>query len=99
MHRPAETAPVDEPEHVQNPRLHVADRITRHLASQRRRRFHARDTYLGRMPMAHDVTLSMELTDREYELFRKLVYAHSGINLGAEKQHLVRARLGKRLRK
>jgi len=41
----------------------------------------------------------MELTDREYELFRKLVYAHSGINLGAEKQHLVRARLGKRLRK
>jgi len=48
--------------------------------------------------VAHDATLSMELTDREYELFRKLVYSHSGINLGSEKQHLVRARLGKRLR-
>ncbi len=40
-----------------------------------------------------------DLSSREYELIRQLVYAHSGINLGHEKQHLVRARLGKRLRK
>lgn len=39
-----------------------------------------------------------ELTRREYELFRELVYAQSGINLGDQKMQLVRARLGKRLR-
>ena len=39
-----------------------------------------------------------ELTRREYELFRKLVYVQSGINLGDQKMQLVRARLGKRLR-
>ncbi len=48
--------------------------------------------------MGYDLTGPTDLTDREYELFRQLVYAHSGINLGGEKQHLVRARLGKRLR-
>ena len=46
----------------------------------------------------HGLTASAELTDRDYEALRKLVYSHSGINLGPEKQHLVRARLGKRLR-
>ena len=40
-----------------------------------------------------------DLTAEEYELFRKLVYAKSGINLGDSKQQLVRARLGKRVRK
>ncbi len=39
-----------------------------------------------------------ELTDKEYRLFRDLVYEKSGINLGDQKQQLVRARLGKRLR-
>jgi chemotaxis protein methyltransferase CheR len=39
-----------------------------------------------------------ELTRRDYELFRKLVYAQSGIDLGDQKMQLVRARLGKRLR-
>ena len=48
--------------------------------------------------MKYDLTEPAELTQREYELFRQLVYVHSGINLGQEKQHLLRARLGKRLR-
>lgn len=39
-----------------------------------------------------------DLTPGEYELFRKLVYTNSGINLGGEKMQLLRARLGKRLR-
>ena len=39
-----------------------------------------------------------DLTAKEYELFRRLVYEKSGINLGEQKQQLVRARLGKRLR-
>ncbi len=39
-----------------------------------------------------------DLTAEEYELFRRLVYEQSGINLGEEKMQLVRARLGKRLR-
>jgi chemotaxis protein methyltransferase CheR len=39
-----------------------------------------------------------ELTRREYELFRDLIYQQSGINLGEQKMQLVRARLGKRLR-
>ncbi len=48
--------------------------------------------------VTNDLITSTDLTQREYEMFRKLVYSHSGINLGSEKQHLVRARLGKRLR-
>jgi len=48
------------------------------------------------MPWA--VTEAKELTQEEYELFRRLVYAKSGINLGDSKQQLVRARLGKRVR-
>jgi two-component system chemotaxis response regulator CheB len=43
-------------------------------------------------------TEAQDLTREEYELFRKLVYAHSGINLGDQKRHLVRAKLGKRVR-
>ncbi len=39
-----------------------------------------------------------DLTPREYELVRRLIYQQTGINLGAHKQQLVRARLGKRLR-
>ena len=39
-----------------------------------------------------------ELTKAEYALFRDLVYQHAGINLGDQKMHLVRARLGKRMR-
>ncbi len=39
-----------------------------------------------------------DLTQKEYELFRKLVYEKSGINLGGEKLQLLRARLGKKLR-
>ena len=39
-----------------------------------------------------------DLTRKEYELIRRLVYAKSGINLGSEKMQLVRARLGKRVR-
>ncbi len=45
--------------------------------------------------MSAEVT---DLTDGEYQLFRKLVYAESGIALGDQKMQLVRARLGKRLR-
>jgi len=39
-----------------------------------------------------------DLTREEYELFRRLVYEKSGINLGDQKMQLVRARLGKRIR-
>ncbi len=44
------------------------------------------------------VEVERDLTPKEYELFRRLVYENSGINLGTQKQQLVRARLGKRLR-
>lgn len=39
-----------------------------------------------------------ELTERDYDAFRELIYQKCGINLGPQKQQLVRARLGKRLR-
>ncbi len=39
-----------------------------------------------------------DLTPREYELFRKLVYEQAGINLGPNKAQLVRTRLARRLR-
>jgi len=40
----------------------------------------------------------LDLTRRDYEVIRRLVYAKSGIHLGDEKMQLVRARLGKRVR-
>ena len=40
-----------------------------------------------------------DLTRREYERIRDLIYAKSGISLGDQKMQLVRARLGKRVRK
>lgn len=40
-----------------------------------------------------------DLTTRDYQRIRRLVYAKSGINLGDGKIQLVRARLGKRVRK
>ena len=39
-----------------------------------------------------------DLTRKDYDLIRQLVYAKSGINLGDQKMQLVRARLGKRVR-
>lgn len=39
-----------------------------------------------------------DLTREEYELFRELVYAKSGINLGSDKMNLVQSRLGKLIR-
>lgn len=40
-----------------------------------------------------------DLTRKEYETIRRLVYAESGINLGDQKTQLVRARLGKLIRR
>jgi chemotaxis protein methyltransferase CheR len=40
-----------------------------------------------------------DLTRKDYEFIRRLVYDKSGINLGDQKMQLVRARLGKRVRK
>ncbi|MBU0595986.1 protein-glutamate O-methyltransferase CheR [Candidatus Bipolaricaulota bacterium] len=39
-----------------------------------------------------------EMTRRDYEYVRRLVYAQSGINLGEQKMQLVKSRLGKRVR-
>jgi len=44
--------------------------------------------------MAHDI----EVTDREFALFRELIAAQAGITLNEHKRHLLRARLGRRLR-
>jgi chemotaxis protein methyltransferase CheR len=44
------------------------------------------------------LTETQDLTRKDYELIRRLVYAKSGINLGDHKMQLVRARLGKRVR-
>ena len=41
---------------------------------------------------------TLEMTADDYELIRRLVYTHSGINLGDKKAQLVRARLGKIVR-
>jgi chemotaxis protein methyltransferase CheR len=48
----------------------------------------------GAAPALVDVALS----DREFDLLRRLVYARTGIALGPHKRHLLRARLGRRLR-
>jgi chemotaxis protein methyltransferase CheR len=51
------------------------------------------------MNATSDVTYSTpELKEREYTLLSRLVYECSGINLGEQKQPLLRARLAKRLR-
>ncbi len=42
--------------------------------------------------------VAKDLTRAEYELFRRLIYEKSGINLGDQKMQLVRARLGKQMR-
>lgn len=46
-----------------------------------------------------NVTGSVDLTDREFQLFRTLIFEKSGINLNEGKKELVRTRLGSRLRK
>jgi chemotaxis protein methyltransferase CheR len=46
------------------------------------------------MTLPYDI----EVTDREFALFRKLVAAQTGIALNDHKRHPLRARLGKRLR-
>jgi len=39
------------------------------------------------------------LTDKEFKLFRELIYQHTGISLSEHKRALIYSRLGKRLRK
>jgi len=41
----------------------------------------------------------LEITPKEYELVRQLVYERAGINLGNNRQHLVQARIAKIIRK
>jgi chemotaxis protein methyltransferase CheR len=45
-----------------------------------------------------ETLLEFEITDREFDLFRRLVHERTGIALGPHKRHLLRARLGRRLR-
>jgi len=49
------------------------------------------------MPILEEVS-DIEISPQEYELVRALVYERSGINLGSNRQHLVQARLAKRIR-
>lgn len=49
------------------------------------------------MPTLEDLD-TIEITPQEYERVRSLVYERSGINLGSNRQHLVQARLAKRIR-
>ncbi|MGF1449131.1 MAG: CheR family methyltransferase [Opitutales bacterium] len=44
------------------------------------------------------VPTQADLTDREYEYFRAMIYERCRINLGSNKRELVKARLNKRLR-
>jgi chemotaxis protein methyltransferase CheR len=46
------------------------------------------------MTVPHDI----EVTDREFALFRELIAVQAGIALNEHKRHLLRARLAKRLR-
>lgn len=48
--------------------------------------------------MPADTLPDIEITKEEYERVRKLVYERAGINLGSNRQHLVQARLAKRIR-
>lgn len=41
----------------------------------------------------------LELSDRDFERFRELVYQHSGISLSEKKRALIRARFGKEMRR
>ncbi|MFA5864568.1 MAG: protein-glutamate O-methyltransferase CheR [Phycisphaerae bacterium] len=50
------------------------------------------------MPLLEENFSAIELRETEYELVRRLVYERSGINLGSNRQHLVQARLAKRIR-
>ena len=45
-----------------------------------------------------DLLPEFSLTEREFGLFRELIRAQAGINLGEHKRQLLRARLAKRLR-
>jgi chemotaxis protein methyltransferase CheR len=44
------------------------------------------------------LTTDLSISDREFQLFRTLVHERTGIALGPHKRHLLRARLGRRLR-
>ncbi len=48
--------------------------------------------------MSYELIQPLEISRDDYELIRRLVYTHSGINLGDQKAPLVRARLGKIVR-
>ena len=50
------------------------------------------------LPLAGDALGDLPITDREFARFRALVYERTGIALGPHKRHLLRARLGRRLR-
>jgi chemotaxis protein methyltransferase CheR len=52
---------------------------------------------MGILPVL-DIEENIEITPEEYELVRKLIYDRAGINLGNNRQHLVQARLAKRIR-
>ncbi len=49
-------------------------------------------------PVSLEVGADAGITDREFEVFRELIYTHTGISLGPNKRPLLRSRLGKRLR-
>jgi chemotaxis protein methyltransferase CheR len=49
------------------------------------------------MPIVEDMD-NVEITPQEYERVRSLIYDRAGINLGSNRQHLVQARLAKRIR-
>jgi chemotaxis protein methyltransferase CheR len=53
---------------------------------------------LEEIPVPVDTLPDIEITKEEYERVRKLVYERAGINLGSNRQHLVQARLAKRIR-
>ena len=41
---------------------------------------------------------SLDLTDKEFQLFREIIYRETGINMSDKKRKLIVARLSKRLR-
>jgi len=57
-----------------------------------------KDKWFGARVMANDLIRDFKLSDKEYKAFVDLVYAESGINLGDNKQHLVKTRLQKIMR-